>query len=234
MRDLLWSTFLPWVRVPGTPTYRRLAETPVPSDLPGYRPYDATHEPPGATADETRARSVSSRILAAEGSRVAEVTALLDRLGLEHGPDAEAWDTIGTWLTGRPDDYATPSLLLDLGLLLGRRILEARPGARWEADDEGVHAYPRVVLGLSVIAVPLQAVERTGPDLGIVLQHALDAEEADPAAEFVAFLREVLAGGGELSRVDLEWMLAESGLESMPELPDDVEELLPADLDPPS
>ena len=234
MRDLLWSTFLPWVRVPGTPTYRRLAETPVPTDLPGYRPYDATHESPGSTADETRARSVSARILAAEDARIGEITALLDRLGLEHGPDADAWDRIGTWLDARGEDHATPSLVLDLGLLLGRRILDARPAARWEADDEGVHAYPRVVLGSSVIAVPLQAVERTGPDLGVVLQHALDAEEADPAAEFVAFLREVLAGGGELSQEDLEWMLAESGLESMPELPDDVERLLPADLDPPS
>jgi len=234
MRDLLWSTFLPWVRVPGTPTYRRLAETPVPADLPGYRPYDSPHEPPGATADETRARSVSARILAAEDARVTEITALLDRLGLGHGPDAEAWDGIGTWLTARPEDHATPSLVLDLGLLLGRRILDARPTARWEADDEGVHAYPRVILGPSVIAVPLQAVERTGPDLGIVLQHALDAEEADPAAEFVAFLREVLAGDGELSRDDLEWMLAESGLESMPELPEDLAERLGASREPPS
>ncbi len=93
-----------------------------------------------------------------------------------------------------------------------------------------MHAYPRIVFGTAVIAVPLQAVERTGPDLGIVLQHALDAEESDPEAEFVAYLREVLADGGELSREDLEWMLAESGLESMPELPDDVGRLLPTEL----
>jgi hypothetical protein len=80
-----------------------------------------------------------------------------------------------------------------------------------------------------VIAVPLQAVERTGPDLAVVLQHALDAEEADPAAEFVAFLREVLANGGELGQDDLEWMLAESGLESMPELPEDLASRLSVD-----
>jgi hypothetical protein len=177
MRDLLWSTFLPWVRVPGTPTYRRLAEEAVPPDLPGYHPYDAGHEPPGATADETRARSVQGRILGAEEERVAEATALLDRLGLEHGPDADAWNAIGAWLESRPPDHATPSLLLDLGLLLGRRVLDLRPEARWEPDDVGPHAYPLVVLGSTVIAVPLQAVERTGGDLGAVLTHAKDAED---------------------------------------------------------
>ncbi len=234
MRDLLWSTFLPWVRVPGTRTYRRLAAEAVPTDLPGYRPYDAGHEPPGATVDETRARSVSRRILAAEEARVGEITALLDRLGLGHGPDVEAWDTIGAWLAARPEDHATPSLVLDLGLLLGRRIQDARAGAQWEADDLGVHAYPWVVLGASVIAVPLQAVERNGPELGAVLRHALDAEEVDPEAEFVAYLREVLADGGEINAEDLEWMLAESGLASLPELPDDVRDRLPVAVDPPS
>ncbi len=190
MRDLLWSTFLPWVRVPGTPTYRRLATGAVPDDLPGYRPYDAPHEPPGATADETRARSVSTRILAAEPARTDEIVGLLDRLGLEHGPDPEAWDRVGAWLVARPGDRATPSLLLDLGLLLGRRVLDARPEARWEADDEGVHAYPRVVLGATVIAVPLQAVERVS-ELGTVLTHALEAQEDDREAEFVGYQREV-------------------------------------------
>jgi hypothetical protein len=185
MRDLLWSTFLPWVRVPGTPTFRRLAAEGVPPDLAGYRPYDAGHEPPGATADETRARSVSARILAAQDARVAEVTALLDRIGLDHGPDVEAWERIGAWLDERPADHATPSLVLDLGLLLGRRIIEARPGADWEADDLGVQAYPWVVWGTSVIAVPLQAVERGGTEPGVALRHALDAREADPEAEFV-------------------------------------------------
>jgi hypothetical protein len=176
MRDLLWSTFLPWVRLPGTPTYRRLALDAVPPDLPGYRPYDAGHEPPGATADETRGRSVSRRILAAEAERVAEIAALLDRLGLDHDAEADAWDRIGTWLAARPADHATPSLQLDLGLLLGRRILDARPEARWEADDESTHAYPAVVLEGTVIAVPLQAVERVA-ELGTVLTHALEAQE---------------------------------------------------------
>ncbi|HEY2192986.1 MAG TPA: hypothetical protein VGH76_11915 [Actinomycetospora sp.] len=179
MRDLLWSTFLPWVRVPGTPTYRRLAEEAVPPDLPGYRPYDAGHEPPGATADETRARSVQARILAAEDARVAEITALLDRLALEHGPEADAWDAIGAWLAARPTDHASPSLVLDLGLLLGRRVLDLRPEACWEPDDVGPHAYPLVVLGSTVIAVPLQAVEHAGPDLGAVLRHALEAQDED-------------------------------------------------------
>ncbi|NMO92756.1 hypothetical protein [Actinomycetospora sp. TBRC 11914] len=234
MRDLLWSTFLPWVRVPGTPTYRRLAAEGVPPDLPGYRLHDAGHEPPGATADETRARSVSTRILAAEQARVAEITALLDRLGLDHGPDGEAWDAIGAWLAGRPADHATPSLQLDLGLLLGRRLIEARPGAAWEADDLGVQAYPWVVLGTEVIAVPLQAVERGGTEPGVALRHALDAQRADPEAEFVAHLREVLDGGGEPTAEDLEWMLAESGLESLPDLPDDVRDRLPVPVDPPS
>jgi hypothetical protein len=229
----LWSTFLPWVRRPGTPTYRRLAADGVPADLPGYRPYDAGHEPPGATADETRGRSVSRRILAAEADRVAEATALLDRLGLDHEADAGAWDRIGGWLDTRPTDHATPSLQLARGLRRGRRILDARPELRWEADDEATHAYPAVVLGGTVIAVPLQAVERVA-ELGAVLTHALEAREEDRGAEFVAYLREVLDGGGELTGEDLEWMLAESGLESLPELPDDVRDRLPVPVDPPS
>ena len=70
--------------------------------------------------------------------------------------------------------------------------------------------------------MPLQAVE-AGTDLGAVLEQALAAAEPDPEAEFVAYLREVLdTHGDDLSREDLEWMLAESGLESVPELPDDV------------
>ncbi|HEY2223546.1 hypothetical protein [Actinomycetospora sp.] len=228
MRDLLWSTFLPWVRVPGTPTYRRLSAEPPPADLGDYRPYDAPHEPPGATVDDTRARAVARKIVAAEPDRVAEVSALLDRIGLDHGPEPEAWDAIGARFADRVPDDATPSLVLDLGLLLGRRIIDARPEARWEADDEAVLAYPQIVLGTTVIAVPLQAVERWS-DLGAVLAHALDAEEADPEAEFVAYLREVLdARGDDLSADDLQWMLAESGLEDMPELPEDLEERLPA------
>jgi hypothetical protein len=237
VRDLLWSTFLPWVRVPGTPTYRRLSAEPVPPDLGNYRPYDAPHEPPGATVDDTRARAVARRIVAAEPDRVAEVAALLDRLGLEHGPDPEAWAAIGARFAERAPDHATASLLLDLGLLLGRRVIEARPEARWEADDEAVVAYPQVVLGDTVIALPLQATE-TGTDLGAVLEHALAAEESDPVTDFAAYLRTVLDdldGSGEpLTADELDWMLAECGLEAMPELPEDVESRLATHLHPPS
>ncbi|MCD2195045.1 hypothetical protein LQ327_16895 [Actinomycetospora endophytica] len=229
MRDLLWSTFLPWVRVPGTPTYRRLAAEPVPADLGDYRPYDAPHEPPGATVDDGRARTVARRLIAAEPDRVAAVTTLLDRLGLAHDADPASWTAIGTWLVERPADPATPSLTLDVGLLLGRRILDERgDDAHWEPDD-GVLAHPQVVLGATIIALPLQAVEQ-GSDLGAVLEHALAAEEPDPEADFVAYLRTVLDdrdGAGEaLTTDDVGWMLAESGLESLPELPEDVEERL--------
>lgn len=237
MRDLLWSTFLPWVRVPGTRTYRRLSAEPVPPDLGNYRPYDAPHEPPGATVDDTRARTVARRIVAAEPDRVAEVAALLDRLGFPHGTDPAAWTAIGTWLSGRPQDHVAPSLALDVGLLLGRRILDERgDDARWEPDD-GVLAYPQVVLGDTVIALPLQATE-TGTDLGAVLEHALAAEESDPVADFATYLRNVLDdldGSGEpLTADELDWMLAESGLEGMPELPEDVENRLATHLHPPS
>jgi hypothetical protein len=235
VRDLLWSTFLPWVRVPGTPTYRRLSAEPVPPDLGDYRLHDAPHEPPGATVDDTRARSVAARILAAEDARLPQITALLDRLGLEHGPDPEAWQAIGARFAERAPDHASPSLALDLGLLLGRRILEARPETHWEADDEAVVAYPLVVLNTTVIAVPLQAVEQ-GADLGAVLRHALEAEEVDPEAEFVAYLREVLDAreDDDLTSEDLQWMLVESGLDEMPELPEDLETRLGALLDPSS
>jgi hypothetical protein len=236
VRDLLWSTFLPWVRVPGTPTYRRLSAEPVPPDLGDYRPYDAPHEPPGATVDDTRARAVARRIVAAEPDRVAEAAALLDRSGLAHGADPAAWTAIGTWLEGRPHDQATASLALDVGLLLGRRILDERGDARWEPDD-GVLAYPQIVLGDTVIALPLQAVE-AGTDLGAVLEHALTAEEPDPVADFVAYLSTVLddldSSGEPLTADELDWMLAESGLEATPELPDDVERRLAAHLEPPS
>jgi hypothetical protein len=231
VRDLIWSTFLPWVRVPGTLTYRRLAAEPVPPDLAGYRPYDAPHEHPGATVDDVRAHTVARRLIAAEPNRVAEVTALLDRSGLAHGPDPAAWTALGAWLHARPQDLAMPSLCLDLGLLLGRRILDARgDDARWEPDD-GVLAYPQIVLGGTPIAVPLQAVEG-GTDLGAVLEQALAAVEPDPEADFVAYLREVLdTHGDDLSHEDLQWMLAESGLETMPELPDDVRRRLAGRLD---
>lgn len=234
MRDLLWSTFLPWVRVPGTPTYRRLGAGPVPPDLGGYRPYDAPHEPPGATVDDTRARAVAARILAAEPARLPEITALLDRLGLDHGPDEGAWTAIGSWFADRATDQATSSLGLDLGLLLGRRIIDARPEAHWQADDDSVVAYPQVLLGETVIAVPLQAVEREA-DLAAVLRHALDAEEVDPGTEFVAYLREVLdERADDLSPDDVAWMLAESGLDELPELPEDLQGRVPAPRDPSS
>ena len=110
--------------------------------------------------------------------------------------------------------------------------LPTRPsvGTPSREPDDGVLAYPQIVLGAAIVAVPLQAVE-AGTDLGAVLEQALAAAEPDPEAEFVAYLREVLdTHGDDLSREDLEWMLAESGLESMPELPDDVGRRLPAHL----
>jgi phage tail protein X len=228
VRELLWSTFLPWVRIPGTPIYRSVG---TPADLPGYRPYDGGHELPGVTVDDTRARKVCAWLLAAEPERVEVVTALLDRLGLAHGPDEEAWRAVGAWFAGRAPDDATPSLALDLGLLLGRRVIDARDGARWEPDADSVQAYPQVVLGVTVIALPLQAVEGHA-DLGDVLTTALEATEPDPAAEFTAWLDQVLDERDEpLTDDELEWMLAESGLD---ELPDEARVRLDARTDPSS
>ncbi|WP_157647675.1 hypothetical protein [Actinomycetospora chiangmaiensis] len=228
MRELLWSTFLPWARIPGTPSYRAVE---APADLPGYHPYAGDHELPGATIDDTRARRVCTRILGAEAERVPEVSALLDWLGLEHGPDDEAWRAVGGWFADRPVDDATPSLALDLGLLLGRRIIDAREGARWDADADSVQAYPQVVLGATVIALPLQAVENHA-DLGEVLTTGLETTEADAAADFTAWLQEVLAERDEpLDDDELAWMLSESGLA---ELPEEARELLGTRTDPSS
>lgn len=228
MRELLWSTFLPWARIPGTPSYRAVE---APADLPGYRPYAGDHELPGATIDDTRSRRVYARILAAEPERVAEAAALLDRLGLDHGPDDEAWRAVGVWFAARPVDDATPSLALDLGLLLGRRVIDARDGARWDADADSVQAYPQVVLGATVIALPLQAVEGHA-DLGEVLTTGLETTEPDAAADFTAWLHEVLAEREEpLDDDELAWMLAECGLT---ELPEEAQELLAARADPAS
>lgn len=180
VRQLLWSTFLPWVRVPGAPVY---GPVDAPADLPGYRPYVADHELPGSTVDDIRARKVCTRILAAEPERTAEAAALLDRLGLAHR-DAGDWTAVGEWLRDRAADAATPSLVLDVGLLLGRRIVEARDAARWLPDDDSTLAHPFIVLGLTPIALPLQAAE-AGADLGAVLTTALEAqEETDDAEEF--------------------------------------------------
>ncbi|GAA4823553.1 hypothetical protein GCM10023201_07010 [Actinomycetospora corticicola] len=222
MRELLWSTFLPWARIPGTPSYRPVE---APADLPGYRPYTEDHEFPGATIDDTRSRRVYHRLLAAEPARVAEAAALLDRLGLGHGPDDEAWRAVGEWFAARPVDDATPSLALDLGLLLGRRVIETRDDARWEADADSVQAYPQVVLGptATVIALPLQAVE-SHADLGDVLTTGLETTEPDSATEFLAHLEHVLSEQ-ETPPTDEEigWLLAEYGLE---ELPDEARERL--------
>jgi hypothetical protein len=216
VRELLWSTFLPWARIPGTPSYRAVE---APADLPGYRPYAGDHELPGATVDDTRSRRVYARILAAEPERVAEAAALLDRLGFGHGPDDEAWRAVGAWFAAREPDAVTPSLALDLGLLLGRRLVEAREGARWAADADSVQAYPQVVLGESgtVIALPLQAVEAHA-DLGEVLTTGLETAEHDAAAEFTAWLDETLAEReGPLDDDEVAWMLSECGLEELPE-----------------
>ncbi|MCD2187587.1 hypothetical protein [Actinomycetospora soli] len=214
MRELLWSTFLPWARIPGTPSYRAVE---APADLPGYQPYAGDHELPGATIDDTRSRRVYARILAAEPERVAEAAALLDRLGIGHDADAEAWHAVGAWFAAREPDAATPSLALDLGLLLGRRIVDAREGARWDADADSVQAYPQVVLGATVIALPLQAVEGHA-DLGEVLTTGLEATEHDAAAEFTAWLDEALAEhDGPLDDDEIAWMLSECGLEELPE-----------------
>ncbi|WP_433798676.1 hypothetical protein [Actinomycetospora sp. CA-084318] len=228
MRELLWSTFLPWARIPGTPSYRTVE---APADLPGYHPYAGDHELPGATIDDTRSRRVCTRILAAEPERIAEAAALLDRLDLEHGPDPEAWHAVGAWFAAREPDAATPSLALDLGLLLGRRIVDAREGARWDADADSVQAYPQVVLGATVIALPLQAVE-SHADLGEVLTTGLETVEHDAAAEFTAWLEETLAEReGEVDDDEIAWMLSECGLD---ELPDEARERLEARTDPSS
>ncbi|MDL5158068.1 hypothetical protein [Actinomycetospora termitidis] len=233
MRELLWSTFLPWVRIPGTPVFRAV---PAPADLPGYHPYDAGHELPGATIDDTRSRRVCARILAAEPARTTEIVAVLERLGFEHGADEESWRAIGTWFADRAVDDATPSLALDLGLLLGRRIVDAREGARWDADADSVQAYPQVVLGESatVIALPLQAVE-SHTDLGDVLTTASEMSEYDPAADFVAHLEQVLdEQDTPLTRDELGWLLSEYDLDDLPELPEDLRIRLSEQLDPPS
>lgn len=101
---------VPGVRHPKVPTYRRLArETGAYTvALDGYQPYRARHEPPDRTTTEQRARIVYERVLAVEAERTAAITVFLERQGLALGPEPEAWDAIGAWVSQRIEGSREP------------------------------------------------------------------------------------------------------------------------------
>lgn len=146
-----------WLRF----TYRDIARErgAYPSVLPpGYRPYIGWHEPPDRTLSPRRARVVYDAVMAARTDRVAEISRVLEIMGLLPATDPLAWNAIGTWLmeslqgsrepcdigagsrarptrgaADKPESTVTlrplwESVVLDLSLLLGEHMIAAAPG----------------------------------------------------------------------------------------------------------
>lgn len=143
------------------------------------------------------------------------------------------------------------SLALDLGLLLGRDMIAARPGAGWMAEnalrarDSSVSGEPVVatadglVLGAPVLEVRrfLHAallarlgLREAAPPLGDALRRLAAAEDPenrpDPAADLVSALRAFVSEHGTLPpERDLPAIAAEYGLDALPLLPPDLDAL---------
>lgn len=146
------------------------------------------------------------------------------------------------------------SVAFDLGLLLGRHMIEALPGGRWVRDGEqgdrkgSVQGQPMVAYdGQAAVHQPFASVSgflrdgllvrlglREGVEhsLGYALRRVTEASEAPPVAarqepeEFFRHLRQHVSDNGALPEDgELGWMLSEHGLDDLPALPPDLAKL---------